>query len=82
MEQVQVDFPLQVDFPWRVYTSDELAIQFLKVKKRLKYVERHLQQPIAFSKIGFICTNVFFQYERMNTAGMRKPSTIDYWNKN
>jgi len=67
------------DFPWREYKSDELEAEFIRLKKK---ITKPTKFPLSFSTIGFKCTNAFFQYERMNTGGIGRPSTIQYWNKN
>lgn len=66
-------------FPWRKHTNEELMHEFEKLKTK---ISKQIKFPILFSTIGFKCTNIFFQYERMNTEGINKPSTIQYWEKN
>jgi tRNA1(Val) A37 N6-methylase TrmN6 len=69
----------QIDFPWRSYSSDELITEYILLKKK---VDQDIIFPLPFSTIGYKCTNQFFQYERMNTPGLCRPSTIEYWNNN
>ena len=70
------------DFPWRIYIDDELYREYNRLKtKVISLKEDKISFPIYFSSIGFKCTNCFFQYERMNTPGIGRPSTIDYWKK-
>lgn len=66
------------NFPWRIYTTEELTKEYERLKIKLK---TDIKFPIPFSTIGFKCSNCFFQYERMNTPGIGRPSTINYWNK-
>ena len=65
-------------FPWRIYTIEELKLEYERLKRKVK---EKIKFPIQFSSIGFKCTNCMFQYERMNTPGIGRPSTIDYWKK-
>jgi 16S rRNA G966 N2-methylase RsmD len=69
---------MSYDFPWRIYIEDELYEEYDRLKTK---VNDKIDFPIYFSSIGFKCSNCFFQYERMNTPGIGRPSTIDYWNK-
>lgn len=67
------------DFPWREYTDEELLTEYYKLKMN---INKKIEFPIIYSRIGYKCSNFFFQFERMNTAGYGRPSTIEYWNKN
>jgi 16S rRNA G966 N2-methylase RsmD len=69
-----------INFPWRKYNKSELLEEYFKLKKKIKNIDKLKKQ--IFSTVGFKCTNSFFQYERMNTPGYGRPSTIDYWKKN
>ena len=70
---------MNVDFPWRKHTNNELLKEYDRVKNKLKKLK--INFPLLYSKIGFKCSNIFFQYERMNTPGFNRGSTIEYWNK-
>jgi DNA modification methylase len=69
----------KLEFPWRDYTKKQLDDEYERLKAKIR---KPTTFPLLFSTIGFKCTNVFFQYERMNTSGIGRPSTIQYWNKN
>ena len=69
---------LKTDFPWRKYEKKELMVEYEKLKNSLC---TKIIFPIPFSVTGFKCSDSFTQYERMNTPGINKPSTIEYWNK-
>ena len=66
-------------FPWRKYTEKELIDEFYRLTQKITKPNKF---PLPFSTIGFKFTNAFFQYERMNTPGIGRPSTIQYWQKN
>ena len=68
------------DFPWRKHSDEELLAEYLRLKIRLS--KSKITFPILFSRIGYKCSNNFFQYERMNTAGYGRPSTLQYWKNN
>lgn len=71
----------KLDFPWRTYTEEELYKEYERLKTKIISECVSKDKYIPFSTIGFKCTNCFFQYERMNTPGIGRPSTIDYWKK-
>jgi hypothetical protein len=71
----------KLDFPWRLYVDDELYKEYERLKTNIISKPISKEDYIPFSTIGFKCTNCFFQYERMNTPGIGRPSTIDYWKK-
>lgn len=68
------------DFPYRTYTDQNLLDEFEKLKR---WVPRGPRVPDALSqgRVGYKCSNVFFQYERMNTPAHRRPPSVDYWNR-
>jgi len=70
-----------MDFPWRKHTSNELKIEYKRLVDKINN-DSIREFPISLSRIGFKCTNFFFQYERMRTPGIGRPSTIEYWKKN
>ena len=67
-------------FPWRVYTKTELKTEYERLRKK---VNEDIKFPIPRSIIGYICSNNFFQKERLSTKGLsnKRLSTIEYWNK-
>ncbi len=69
------------EFPWRSYTKEKLFHEFSRL---CKIVKKEVRLPIKRSYIGYLCSNYFFQKERLNTPGNsgKKLSTIDYWNTN
>ena len=71
-------------FPWRIYIDEELTTEYERLKSKINNMSSagmKIEFPIPFSSIGYKCSNCFFQYERMNTPGPNRPSTIDYWKK-
>lgn len=66
-------------FPWRKYSEKELIHEFHRLTQK---ITKPTKFPLPFSTIGFKFSNAFFQYERMNTPGIGRPSTIQYWKKN
>jgi hypothetical protein len=66
------------EFPWRSHSDEELNAEFLRLRIKAK---EPIIFPLSFSIIGFKCTNQLFQFERMRTPGVGRPSTLDYWNK-
>jgi hypothetical protein len=66
------------DLPWKKYTDDELIKEYNRLKLKLKETIRSVD-PIPFSAIGCKCTNYFFQYERLNTPSIWKPSSVEFW---
>lgn len=78
-----IDEPLYVkdcpnDFPWRYHNTDELEKEYLRL---INKILTPISFPLPFLTVGFKCSNFYFQYERMNTPGIGRPSTIDYWKK-
>jgi hypothetical protein len=66
------------DFPWRIYTKNEIENDFLKIKNKLE--NENAEFPIKSSFLGYKCTDLFFQYERLNTCSDTNVSCIEYWN--
>jgi hypothetical protein len=66
------------EFPWRSHSDEELNAEFLRLRIKVK---EKIRFPLSFSIVGFKCTNQLFQFERMRTPGVGRPSTLDYWNK-
>lgn len=70
-------------FPWRQHTKEELLTEYTRLQVKLKTDKIGGNVTITpFSVVGYKCSNEFFQYERMNTPGFNRPSSIEYWLKN
>ena len=67
------------DFPWRKHYDDELLNEYDKLKDKLK---DKIILPIPYSRIGYKCSNNFFQYERLKTPSQNKKSCFEFWNEN
>jgi 16S rRNA G966 N2-methylase RsmD len=65
-------------FPWRKYTTQELDKEYTKLQNK---VNEPIKFPIPRSIIGYYCSNVFFQKERLSTRGTSnsKMSALEYW---
>jgi DNA modification methylase len=68
------------DFPWRIHTSTELINEYNKLRNKLNQVTK-ITFPIPYSRIGYKCSNFFFQFERLQTPSYRKMSCFNYWKK-
>lgn len=68
------------DFPWRKHTKDELINEYEKLKNKLNNTD--IIFPIPYSRIGYKCSNNFFQYERIKTPSQGKKSCFDFWQTN
>jgi DNA modification methylase len=68
------------DFPWRIHTSTELMNEYNKLKYKLNSVK--ITFPIPYSRIGYKCSNFFFQFERLRTNSLYNPSCFNYWKTN
>jgi len=67
-------------FEFRKYKHQELIDEYSKLRKRIKNDE--LIEPIKPFKVGYLCSNYFFQYERFNTSCKdNKYTPLEYWNK-
>lgn len=67
------------DFPWRKFNRIELKDEFSRLRRKTK---EPISFPIPRSIVGYPCSNIFFQKERLSTRGASnsKSSTIEYWN--
>jgi hypothetical protein len=67
-------------FPWRTHTNEELYRDFSELRKRIfsKTPSLTIDKPL----VGYKSSNAFFQKERLRVRSQRKPSAIEYWNKN
>jgi DNA modification methylase len=61
-----------MEYPYKQYELDTLLNEFLKLKKCQN----------ANSKLGYKCSDYFFQITRMNTSTFSHLTNIEYWNKN
>ena len=66
-------------FPWRKYNKRELCVAYEKLYKK---INEQLIFPIRRSYLGMLCSNYFFQYERMKTPSQGKISTYNFWKIN
>jgi len=71
-----------MDFPFRLYNTEELYIEFIKLQKLINKTCTSLKTIIPIKRIGYKCSNAFFMYERYATPSKTKLSCIEYWNKN
>ena len=65
-------------FPWRKYTSKELINEFLRLGKK---IEEQITFPLKRSYIGYLCSNYFFQKQRLSTSKHKCMSSVEYWKK-
>jgi hypothetical protein len=63
------------DYPFRQYTTFELLEEF---KKLQEYIPTG---KLTRRRLGYKCSNAFFQYERMNTPSKSNLSNIEFWKK-
>jgi 16S rRNA G966 N2-methylase RsmD len=68
----------EMDFPWRVYTEEEIQKEYLNLQKKLK---NKFTPPLSTSRIGYKCTDKFFQKQRLNTPSDTNISCVKYWCK-
>ena len=69
-----------MEFEFRKYNHQELIDEYNKLKKRIRNIQ--LSEPLKPFKIGYLCSNYFFQYERLATrCKENKFSPLEYWNK-
>jgi len=67
-------------FEFRKYKHQELIDEYNKLQQRIKNDD--LVEPIRPFKIGYLCTNYFFQYERFSTGCKdNKFTPLEYWDK-
>jgi len=68
------------DFPFRKHTKEELLQEYEKMKDKLTSIET-ITFPIPYSRIGYKCSNNFFQYERMKTPSWNNIDCYNFWFK-
>jgi hypothetical protein len=67
-------------FPWRKYSNEELIDEFEKLKEYPSFLRlTHKTKFLPNSNMGKICSNYFFQKERMNTARYGHVNTVLFW---
>ena len=69
------------DFPWRKHSKKEILDEFYKMKDKLEEIYS-ISFPLSYSRIGYKCSNNFFQYERMKTSSFGNISCYDFWKEN
>lgn len=62
---------------FRKYSEVELFEEYQKLKQYKPNIHSFKK-----NKLGYKCSNNFFQYERLNTSSTNKENSIEYWNKN
>jgi hypothetical protein len=66
-------------FPWRNHSEDELIKEFQRLQRY------HQKDPcstlLTRNCIGYLCSNQFFQYQRMRAKTQGKVPGIDLWNR-
>lgn len=68
------------DFPWRKHSSTHLNIEFNKLQQKL--VSTTIKYPLSYLRTGMVCSNYFFQKERIKTPSQGKPSCYNFWQQN
>jgi len=71
-------------FPWQFHSDSELLAEFRRVRDQILPVIRAEplpSLPVPFLGGGMLCSNMFFQYERMQTARYGKESMVDAWRR-
>jgi len=68
------------DYPFREYLKDELYSEFKKLQDyESQYNIREDHIILSKKNIGYKCSNVFFQYERMNTPTWSHQTNLEFW---
>lgn len=67
-------------FPFRQHTKIELLEEYEKMRSKLNDVTEIIF-PIPYSRIGYKCSNNFFQYERMKTPSWNNIDCFTFWSK-
>jgi hypothetical protein len=70
-----------MNFPFREYNVDDLIQEYDKLVK-FSTTQMPNINKLHRGRIGFKCSNAFFQFERMNIPSQSKVSCIDFWDKN
>jgi 16S rRNA G966 N2-methylase RsmD len=65
-------------FPWRNHSNEDLIKEFQRLQRY------HQKDPcstlLTRNHIGYLCSNQFFQYERMRTKTRGHPIALEVWN--
>jgi hypothetical protein len=67
-------------FPWRTFSDEQLQASYSKLRHRLQ--KDKVKLPIPYSKMGLDCSDVFFQFARLNTPSQKKKSCVSMWYRN
>ena len=75
-----IDEPVYIHgFPWR-NSSKNLIHEYENLKNRVSKTKTTAYIP--YRRIGYSCSNYFFQYSRLSTPSQGKPSCVQNWYKN
>ena len=66
------------EFPFRKHDDEELMIEYEKMKLKLENIDS-ITFPIPYSRIGYKCSNNFFQYERIKTPSWNNIDCYNFW---
>ena len=66
-----------VAFPWRKYSKTELLQEYNRLIQKIKAEKESLLIP--YKRVGLLCSNFFFQFERLKTASLGNLSCYEYW---
>ena len=66
-------------FPWRIYDQESLNIEYIRLQK--KFIKESIKVPLKISRIGYKCTDNFFQKQRLSTISDTNISCLDFWKK-
>ena len=71
----------KLSFPFRAYTDKQLHAEYDRL---IAYLSKPFTvDPIPYSRIGYPCSNYFFQHARMNMDGRgKRGNAIEFYNKN
>lgn len=68
------------DFPWKTFTKNELMDEYYNLIDKIEISTP--SNNIKLSRVGYKCSNAFFQYERMKTPSQGKISCYNWWKRN
>ena len=72
-------------FPWRTYTSSALLDDYQRTQMKFKQKQGAYtcEESMPHSNLGYMCTNVFFQFERMRTSGLggSRADAVEFWSR-
>ena len=67
-----------MDFPFREYSDEELLQEF----DRMRLYKFDSPGSLKRARLGYKCSNAFFQKERMDSSSLSKVSGLQYWEEN